>query len=143
MAETIEVVEYFYATVGQKPGEARRLLEHLSERGVNLLAFTAFPLGANQAQLDFFSDEPELLKKAAEDAGVTLFGPKRAFLIRGDDRVGALHEHHLRLANAGINVHAANGVSSGGGRYGYVLWVKPQDFEGAARALEVQAKPSR
>jgi hypothetical protein len=137
MAEKIKVAEYFYALVGQKPGEARRLLEHLSERGVNLLAFTAFPLGADQAQLDFFPDNPEQLQAAAADAGVKLFGPKRAFLIQGEDRVGALHEHHLRLANAGINVHAANGVSGGDGRYGYVLWVKPQNFEEAARALGV------
>jgi hypothetical protein len=137
MAETIRVVEYYYATVGQKVGEARRLLEHLSERGVNLLAFTAFPLGADQAQLDFFPDNPDLLKQAAADAGVTLFGPKKAFMACGEDRVGALHEHHLRLANAGINIHASNGVCGGDGKYGYVMWVKPQDFQAAAKALGI------
>ncbi len=137
MAETVRKVEYFYATVSDKPGEGRRLLEHLSEKGVNLVAFTAFPIGGDQAQLDFFPENPEQLQKAAADAGITLVGPKKAFLIQGEDRVGALHEHHLKLSNAGINVHAANGVCNGSGRFGYVLWVKPEDYEAAARALGV------
>jgi hypothetical protein len=137
MAETVRKVEYFYATVSDKPGEGRRLLEHLSEKGVNLVAFTAFPIGGDQAQLDFFPENPEQLQKAAADAGITLVGPKKAFLIQGEDRVGALHENHLKLSNAGINVHAANGVCNGSGRFGYVLWVKPVDYEAAARALGV------
>ena len=137
MAETIRKVEYFYATVEDRPAEGRRLLEHLSEKGVNLMAFTACPVGEGRAQLDFFPERAELLQKAAADAGVSLVGPKRAFLIQGEDRVGALHEHHLRLANAGVNVHAANGVTDGRGRFGYVLWVKPEDYEQAARALGV------
>jgi len=137
MAETVRKVEYFYATVSDKPGEGRRLLEHLSEKGVNLVAFTAFPIGGDRAQLDFFPENPEQLQKAAADAGITLVGPKKAFLIQGEDRVGALHEHHLKLSNAGINVHAANGVCNGSGRFGYVLWVKPEDYEAAARALGV------
>ena len=137
MAETVRKVEYFYATVSDKPGEGRRLLEHLSEKGVNLVAFTAFPIGGDRAQLDFFPENPKQLQKAAADAGITLVGPKKAFLIQGEDRVGALHEHHLKLSNAGINVHAANGVCNGSGRFGYVLWVKPEDYEAAARALGV------
>ena len=137
MAETVRKVEYFYATVSDKPGEGRRLLEHLSEKGVNLVAFTAFPISGNQAQLDFFPENPEQLQKVAADAGITLVGPKKAFLIQGEDRVGVLHEHHLKLSNAGINVHAANGVCDGSGRFGYVLWVKPEDYEAAARALGV------
>jgi len=137
MAETIRKVEYFYTTVEDRPGEGRRLLEHLREKGVNLMAFTAFPVGEGRAQLDFFPERAELLQKAAADAGVSLVGPKRAFLIQGEDRIGALHEHHLRLANAGVNVHAANGVTDGRGRFGYVLWVKPEDYEKAARALGV------
>ena len=137
MAETVRKVEYFYTTVSDKPGEGRRLLEHLSEKGVNLVAFTAFPIGGDQAQLDFFPESTEQLQKAAADAGITLVGPKKAFLIQGEDRVGALHEHHLKLSNAGINVHAANGVCNGSGRFGYVLWVKPENYEAAARALGV------
>ena len=137
MDETIRRVEYFYATVEDKPGEGYRLLEHFKEKGVNLVAFTAFPLGAGRSQLDFFPVTNEELQRAATEAGITLVGPKKAFLIQGEDKPGALVEHHQRLSNAGINVYAANGVSDGSGGLGYVLWVKPEDYEKAAGALGV------
>jgi len=135
MAETIKEVEYFYATVEDKPGEASRLLKNFSEKGVNLIALTAFPLGDGQSQIDFFPEKPDKLLKAAIDIGLTLIGPKKAFLIQGEDRIGRLVEYHLKLSNAKINVHASNGVSDGSGRFGYVLWVKPEDYEKAAQVL--------
>ena len=137
MAETIQKVTYFYVIVDDKPGEGCRLFERLKERGINLIAFTAFPYGSGQSQLDFFPESGEQLLQAAAEEGITLVGPKKAFLIQGDDRPGALLEHHLKLSNAGVNVHAANGVSSGSGGFGYVLWVKPDDYERAAQALGV------
>ena len=136
MASIVKKVEYYYALVADKPGEARKLLEFLSEKKVNLLALTAFPLGDGRSQIDFFPSEPELLKKAAEDAGIPLVGPKLAFLIQGEDRVGALYDFHLKLSNAGINIHASNGVVDGTGRFGFVLWVNPEDNDKAAEALK-------
>ena len=138
MDDTVRTIEYLYATVGDEPGEARRLLEHLSERGVNLVAFTAFPIEGGQSQIDFLPESASQLRKAAADAGVDLVGPKKAFLIQGDDRVGALHQYHLKLANAGINVHASNGVCGGTGTFGFVLWVSPGDYDAAAEALGAQ-----
>jgi hypothetical protein len=113
------------------------LLEFLSAHSVNLTAFTAFPRGDGRAQLDFFPENTETLHQAAKEAGIDLVGPKQAFLIQGDDRTGVLVEHHLRLADAGVNVYAANGVNDGRGRFGYVLWVRPEDYLKAARALGV------
>ena len=138
MEDTVRTIEYLYATVGDRPGEARRLLEHLSETGVNLLAFTAFPVGSGQAQLDFVPQSVEELQKAAADANIPLVGPKRAFMIQGDDRIGALHQYHLKLANAGINVVASNGVCGGTGTFGYILWVSSADYERAAEVLGAQ-----
>ncbi len=135
MAETIRKIEYFYAVVEDKPGEARRLFEFLSAHGVNLLSFTAFPVGEGRAQLDFVPEEAELLRTAVHEAGIRLVGPKNALLIQGDERIGVLTEYHLRLADAGINVIAANGANDGSGRFGYILWVKPEDYEKAALAL--------
>jgi len=135
MAETIRRIEYFYAIVQDKPGEARRLLEFFSAHGVNLSSFTVFPVEGGRSQLDFVPDDPELLRQATVDAGIRLIGPKRAFMIQGDERIGVLTEYHLRLADAGINVHAANGANDGRGRFGYILWVKPADYEKAAKAL--------
>ena len=60
---------------------------------------------------------------------------KKGFLIQGTDQVGAVHRHLKKLAEAGINITAADAVSAGMGRYGMLLWVKPRDYARAARAL--------
>jgi len=72
----------------------------------------------------------------AEDAGIDLVGPKKAFLIQGDDQVGALYDFHLKMSNAGINIHASNGVVDGTGRFGYVIWVNPDDYKRDSEALK-------
>lgn len=135
MADTVREVDYFYAVVADQPGEARKLLEFCSAHGVNLHNFTAFPVGEGKSQLDFFPEVPGLLKQAADEAGVNLIGPRKAFLIQGDERIGVLVEYYLRLADAGINVYAANGSSGGQRRFGYVLWVNPGEYDKAARLL--------
>ena len=137
MAETVRSVDYFYATVDSVPGQARRLLEFCSAHEVNLINFTAFPIGLGRAQLDFFPENTQKLIKAAGDAGIPLVGPKKAFLVQGEDRPGVLVEYHLRLADAGVNVYAANGTTDGRGGFGYILWVKPEDYEKAAEALGI------
>jgi hypothetical protein len=136
VAATVKDVEYYYALVADRPGEARKLLEFLSEKTVNLLALTAFPVGEGKSQIDLFPSDSELLKKAAEDANIPLVGPKKAFLIQGSDRIGALYDFHLKLSNAGINIYACNGVVDGTGRFGYVIWVDPEDYDEASKALK-------
>jgi hypothetical protein len=137
MAASIRRVDYFYTLVKDKPGTGFQLMERLKEKGINLVAFTAFPFGTDQSQLDFIPESAEQLLKAVADEGVALVGPKKAFLIQGEDKVGTLADIHHKLFDVHINVTAANGVSDGTGRYGYILWVKPKDFEAAAQALGV------
>lgn len=134
MADTVQGVEYYYVTVPDEPGEGQRILSALKASGVNLLAFLGFPEGG-QAQLDLVPEDPEALKRAAEQAGVTLSDAKRAFLIQGDDRVGAVADTLAQLAEANINVTAAAATGAGSGRYGMILWVSPADVEKAASTL--------
>jgi hypothetical protein len=136
MEVKVQEKQYYYAIVENKPGEARKLMEFCSAYEVNLINFTAFPLGENLAQLDFFPESDEKLKQAASDAGIDLVGPKKAFLIQGDERMAVLAEYYLRLADSGINVIAANGTSDGQGGFGYILWVKPDDYKKAAKILK-------
>jgi hypothetical protein len=135
MADTVRGVEYYYVTVPDAPGEGQRILSALKERGVNLLAYLGFPLGGGQSQIDLVPDDAETLKEAAQQAGVTLSEAKRAFLIQGDDRVGAVSDTTAKLAEANINVTAAAAVGAGSGRYGMILWVAPADYERASGAL--------
>jgi hypothetical protein len=135
MADTVRGIEYYYVTVPDAPGEGQRILSALKERGVNLLAYLGFPLGGGQSQIDLVPEDAESLKEAAQQAGVTLSEVKRAFLIQGDDRVGAVSDTTAKLAEANINVTAAAATGAGSGRYGMIIWVAPADYERASATL--------
>jgi hypothetical protein len=137
MAHEIRRVEYFYTTVQDRPGEALRFLSILRELGVSLLAFTAIPVGLLQTQLTIFPDDAARLKEEARKSGFALDGPHPAFLVQGTDVPGAVVGIHERLYQAGINVYASTGVSDGKGGFGYILYVRPGDFERAAEALDL------
>ena len=137
MGASLRRVEYFYCTVRDRPGEAYRLLKKLAEEDVNLLAFNAVPTGPEITQLVIFPENVESLARVAEKAHLTLTGPHRAFLIQGDDQLGAIMEIHRKLFDANINVYASNGVTDGRGGYGYIIYVRPEDYEEAARVLGV------
>ncbi len=136
MSESISLVDYFYVEVADKPGEGARMLDHLRGAGVNLLVYSGFPRG-RRAQIDFVAADAAQLRAAAKAAKWKLVGPKKAFLIQGDDRVGAVSEVFDKLTAAKINVTAADAVCAGSGRYGMILWVKPRDVTRAAKALGV------
>lgn len=135
MADKVRRVEYYYVTVSDKPGEGLKILSALKNAGVLLLAYYAFPTGGGKAQLDLVPEDASKFKQAANAAGFALTGPRRAFLITGDDRVGAAAEHSKKLADAKINVTAVTALGAGSGRYGMILWVAPADYEKAASAL--------
>jgi hypothetical protein len=135
MADTVRSVEYFYVTVPDTPGEGQRILSALKDSGVNLLAFLGFPLGGGQSQIDLVPEDPEALREAAQRGGVTLSEAKRAFLVQGDDRVGAVADTMAKLADASVNLTAAAATSAGSGRFGMIVWVAPADYERAADVL--------
>ena len=137
MAYRIRRVEYYYTTVEDQPGEAYKLLSRLASLGVNLLAFTAVPVGPIRTQLTLFPEESARLEGAASGANMTLDGPHPAFLIQGDDELGALVEVHQQLFQARVNVYASTGVTDGQGSYGYVLYIRAEDYPRAVAALEV------
>ena len=136
MADSVSRVEYFYVQVADKPGEGARALAALREAGVNLLAYSGFPSG-RRSQLDFVPADPATFKQAAKKAGWKVTGPKRAFLIQGEDRIGAVAEVMEKLAAAKINVTAIDAVSAGEGRYGAILWVEPRDVNRASKVLGI------
>ena len=137
MSTKIRRVQYFYAMVKDQPGEAYRLMTQLASSEVSLMAFKAIPMGPELTQLVLFPDDVERLARAAERTGVVLTGPHNAFLIHGDDRLGALVDLHQRLSDAHVNVYASDGVTDGRGGYGYVLYVRPDEYETAAGILGV------
>ncbi len=135
MAHKIRGVHYYYATVKDEPGEGYRLLSVLADVGINLLAFTAVPVGPERTQFAIFPSDPPKLEAEAKRAGIGLDGPHPAILVQGDDELGALAGIHQRLYTARINVYASSGVADGQGSYGYLLYVRPDDYERAVKTL--------
>jgi hypothetical protein len=134
MPDEIRRVDYFYIQVPNRPGEGARALGVLRDAGVNLLAYSGFPEGRG-AQLDFVPEDAAAFRRVAKNAKWKLTGPKKALLISGDDRPGAVAQIVQKLADEKINVTACDAVCAGGGRYGAILWVAPRDVGRAAKAL--------
>jgi hypothetical protein len=134
MADAIRLVDYFYIEVSDRPGEGARALGVLKEAGVHLNAFHAFPAG-RRAQLDFVPSNPAEFKAAAKIAKWKITGPKKAFVVEGEDRTGALVDHLEKLGEAKINVTAISAITAGAGRFGAVLWVTPRNVRRAGTVL--------
>ena len=132
MATTVRIADYFYIEVPEREGA--RALGQLRDAGVNLLAISGFPAG-RRAQIDFVPENPAALRAAAKKAGWKLTGPKKIFLIEGEDRIGVMAEAMERLGAAKINVIASQAICAGAGRFGAILWVAPRDVKRAAKAL--------
>jgi hypothetical protein len=133
MADSVRVVDYFYVTVPNKVGEGARLLDALRREGVNLLAFSAFPEG-RKSQADFVPEDSAAFRRAAKKAKWKVTGPKKVFLLQGDDRVGLLADIVGALAGSRINITALDAISVHG-RYGALVWVALKDLKKAQKAI--------
>ena len=137
MPVNVRRIDYFYARVEDVPGEAYKMLSRLADLGLNLLAFTAVPIGPGHTQFALFPEDTAKMANEARRAGLELDGPYRALLVQGDDELGALAGIHARLYEAKVNVFASTGVTDGKGSFGYVVYVRAEEFERAAAALSV------
>jgi hypothetical protein len=137
MPFTIRSVEYYYANVRDELGAAYRVLSQLAERGVNLLAFTAVPSGPGLAQFALFPESPNKLVAEGRAIGLPLDGPYHALLVQGDDELGAFAGIHERLVEGGVDIYASSGVTDGRGSFGYLVYVREEQFEKAVSALGV------
>lgn len=135
MAQRVRKVSYCYTKVPSRAGRGAGMLNALRDADVDLLAFTGFPAGGGKAQIDFVSDDMAGVRRVARQQGWKLSKTKKAFLVQGDDRIGACHRVLEKLVDKKINVTAVDAAAAGKGRYGMIVWVKPKDYARAARAL--------
>ena len=138
MADRVRKVNYCYAKVSARAGQGAAVLEELRKAGVNLLAFSGFPIGGGKAQLDLVAEDMTGVRRVARKNGWRLSKTKKGFLVQGDERVGACHRHLQKLADQKINVTAADALAAGKGRYAMILWVKPKVYARAARILRAK-----
>ena len=133
----IKKVVYFSMKVPNRPGVGLAMLKAIAKDRQNLLAFTGFPNGG-KAQVDFVPARPGDFARAARKMGVKLGPRKTAFLVQGQDRVGALTRILDTLAQARINMTAMDAVTAGGKRFGAIFWVRPKDVGRASRLLHAK-----
>lgn len=136
MPDTVRLVDYYYVTIADKPGEGARVLSHLRDASVNLLAAHGFPSG-RRSQMDLVPADAAAFKAVAKQAKWKVTGPKKALVVEGDDRVGALVDYFSRLGAAKVNITASSAIVAGMGRFGAIIWVKGRDMKKAAKALGV------
>ena len=137
MTANIYSVDYYYTTVEDAPGQGCRFLEAIAREEVNLVAFNAFPVGRDRTQLVIYPLNSTWLGDMARHECLRLVGPHHAFIVHGDDELGALVTIHQKLCDAEINVSSSNGVTDGCGGYRYILHVHPDDYHRALEVLDV------
>jgi hypothetical protein len=137
MDATCRLVDYYALRLPDRPGTGAEALGVFRRARVALEAVHAFPDGRG-CQMDLVPKDRRAFLRAARAAKLRLSRPKRALLVDGDDRTGALAGVLDAIAGAGVNVTAVTGVRAGRGRFGAILWVKPRDVLRAARALGVR-----
>ena len=136
MSFKVQQVEYFYASVHDQPGAAYELLTEIAGLGMNLLAFTAVPVGPGRTQLTLFPEDPGKFTAECRKAGLSLDGPHHALFVEGDDEPGVLSAIHTRLNQEDLESFAASGVVTGDGRFGYVIYFREKDCEKALSVLQ-------
>jgi hypothetical protein len=138
MADRVKKVSYCYMKVPNRAGQGEKVLGKLRDEGVNLLAYSGFPLGGGKAQLDFIPENMVTFRRLARNEGWRVSKVKKGFLITGSDQIGAVHRHVKKLSDAKISVTAADALAAGKGRYGMILWVNPNAYNRAAKVLNAK-----
>jgi len=95
------------------------------------------PSGPSLAQFSLFPADPNKLIAEARTANLPLDGPYHALLVQGDDELGTLADVHRHLVDAGVDIYASSGVTDARGTFGYVVYVREDQFEQAADVLGV------
>ena len=131
----IRKVVYFSMQVPNRPGVGVDMLKSIAKGRQNLLAFTGFP-ERRQGAGGLRSRQAGSSSRAARRRPASKLGKRKtAFLVQGEDRVGALVRVLDTLAKAKINMVAMDAVTAGSGRFGAIFWVKPKDVGRASRLL--------
>jgi hypothetical protein len=88
-----------------RPGELARVAHALARAGVNLKSIAALTLG-NQGLVRLIPDDVDAARNALNEANVR-FEESELVTTLLENRAGELEDMAAKLANAGLNLHAA------------------------------------
>lgn len=126
---------YFSVDVEDRVGVLAQATEAVAAAGINLEALMGLPTGTGRAILAAIPDDPAKLRALAAQHGLTL-KEGTVFLVRGDDRPGALVDITKKIAAAGINIQSTVALSVAG-KFAAALTVAPGDVERVGKLLGV------
>jgi hypothetical protein len=115
-----------------RPGELARVANALAKAGVNLKSIAAVTLG-NQGVIRLIPDDMEAARNALNEAHIR-FEESEVVTTLLENRAGELEEVAAKLANAGVNLHAAYVVGLDGDLVELAIAV--DDPKKAKKALE-------
>src|SRR5215510_13656945 len=95
----------FAIDLTHRPGELSRVANALGKVGVNIKSVAALTQG-NQGILHLIADDVEASREALKQANIR-FEENEVVSVLLENRAGELAEMCDKLANAGINLHAA------------------------------------
>ena len=132
---TAKVINYYSVAVANKAGEAAKVLGALKDASVNLTGFWGYPIKGKKAVLDIAPDDAKGFQKVIKKLGLEAGAKKQALFVAADDQLGALLDVTAKITAAGINIHAAQAISSASGQYGAFIQVDEADFKKAKKAI--------
>ena len=95
----------FMIHLTHRPGELARVANALARAGVNLKSLAALTLG-NQGLVRLIPDDVDAARNALHEANVR-FEESEVVSTLLENRAGELEDVASKLANAGVNLHAA------------------------------------
>jgi hypothetical protein len=122
----------FTVHLTHRPGELARVANALAKAGVNLRSVAAMTLG-NQGVVRLIPDDVDSARRALNEANLR-FEESEVVTTLLENRAGELEEVASKLANAGVNLHAAYVVGLDGDLV--ELAIIADDPKKARKALE-------
>ena len=103
-----------------RTGELARVINTLREAKVELCGTWAWGEGNGKAKAILIGKDHKQTEEHLKKVGVK-YTVKEACLCEGNDQLGVFQEILQKVAKAGVNLHAANAVGTGG-RFCTALW---------------------
>ena len=126
-------VTYFMANLDDKAGTLLKVMQEFKAKNYGLTGIWGFATREGKAQLYVVPEKPDDVRNAWKASGL-LSEEGTGFLLKGENRTGALLEPLGALASANINIFAIDAIAVEGG-FGSFIWVDSTKVEKAAQAL--------